>query len=53
MKMDLEGTDVQNMYYGWLSDGRLAYSDKEGIKAVAADGTITKISDGKIFVTVH
>ena len=53
MKMALEGTDVQNMYYGWLSDGRLAYSDKEGIKAVAADGTITKISDGKIFVTVH
>ena len=53
VKMALEGTEVQNMYYGWLNDGRLAYSDKEGIKAVAADGTITKISDGKLFVTVH
>ena len=53
VKMALEGTEVQNMYYGWLNDGRLAYSDKEGIKAVAADGTITKIADGKVFVTVH
>ena len=53
VKMALEGTEVQNMYYGWLNDGRLAYSDKEGIKAVAADGTITKIADGKLFVTVH
>lgn len=53
VKMALEGTDVQNMYYGWLNDGRLAYSDKEGIKAVAADGTITKISDGKMFVTME
>ena len=53
VKMALEGTDVQNICYGWLNDGRLAYSDKEGIKAVAADGTITKISDGKLFVTVH
>ena len=53
MKMVLEGTDVQDMYYGWLNDGRLAYSDNEGIKAVAADGTVTKISDGKIFVTMH
>ena len=53
VKMALEGTEVQNMYYGWLNDGRLAYSDKEGIKAVAADGTITKIADGKMFVTVH
>lgn len=52
MKMVLEGTDVQNMYYGWLNDGRLAYSDDEGIKAVDADGTVTKISDGKIFVTM-
>ena len=53
VNMVLEDTDVQNICYGWLNDGRLAYSDKEGIKAVAADGTITKISDGKIFVTVH
>ena len=53
VKMALEGTDVQNMSYGWLSDGRLAYSDKEGIKAVAADGTITKISDAKMFVTME
>ena len=53
VKMALEGTDVQNMSYGWLNDGRLAYSDKEGIKAVAADGTITKISDGKMFVTME
>ncbi len=53
VKMALDGTEVQNMYYGWLSDGRLAYSDKEGIKAVAADGTITKIADGKLFVTIH
>lgn len=53
VKMALEGTDVQNICYGWLNDGRLAYSDKEGIKAVAADGTITKIADGKLFVTVH
>ena len=53
VKMALEGTEVQNMYYGWLNDGRLAYSDKEGIKAVAADGTVTKIADGKVFVTVH
>ena len=53
MKMVLEGTDVQNMYYGWLNDGRLAYSDDEGIKAVDADGTVTKISDGKVFVTME
>ncbi len=53
VKMALEGTDVQSVYYGWLSDGRLAFSDNEGIKAVTADGTITKISDGKMFVTMH
>lgn len=53
MKMVLEGTDVQNMYYGWLSDGRLAYSDKEGIKAVSSDGTITQISPARVFVTMH
>jgi len=53
VKMVLEGTEVQGMYYGWLNDGRLAYSDSEGIKAVAADGTITKIADGKMFATMH
>lgn len=53
VKMALEGTNVLDVYYGWLSDGRLAYSDNEGIKAVAADGTIKKISDGKMFVTIH
>lgn len=49
----LEGTEVSDIYYGWLNDSRLVYSDKEGIKAVAADGTVTKISDGKMFVTMH
>ncbi len=53
VKMALEGTEVQGGYYGWLRDGRLVYSDNEGIKAVAADGTITKISDGKMFVTMN
>ena len=53
VNMVLEGTEVQDMFYGWLNDGRLAYSDNEGIKAVAADGTITKISDGKMFVTIQ
>lgn len=53
VKMALEGTEVSDMYYGWLNNGRLAYSDSEGIKTVAPDGTITKISDGKMFVTVH
>ena len=49
----LEGTEVSDIYYGWLNDSRLVYSDKEGIKAVAVDGTVTKISDGKMFVTMH
>lgn len=53
VKMVLEGTDVQNMYYGWLSDGRLAYTDQEGIKVVSPDGTITQLSSAKMFVTVH
>jgi len=53
VKMVLEGTDVQNMYYGWLSDGRLAYTDQEGIKVVSPDGTITQLSSARMFVTVH
>ncbi len=38
--------------YGWLDDGRLAFSDEEGIKTVAPDGTITKLCSGSRVVTV-
>lgn len=52
VQMAFDNTDVTDVCYGWLSDGRLAYSDNEGIKAVAPDGSVTLISTSKRFVTV-
>jgi len=39
--------------YGWLGNNKLAFSDDEGIKTVAPDGTITKLTSGNRFVTVY
>ena len=39
--------------YGWLGNNKLAFSDDEGIKTVASDGTITKLTSGNRFVTVY
>ena len=39
--------------YGWLSNNKLAFSDDEGIKTIAPDGTITKLCPGSRFVTVN
>lgn len=52
VQLALDNTDVADVCYGWLSDGRLAYSDHEGIKAVAPDGSVTLISTAKRFVTI-
>ena len=38
---------------GWLGNNKLAFSDDEGIKTVASDGTITKLSSGKRLVTAY
>jgi len=37
--------------YGWLGNNKLAFSDDEGIKTIASDGTITKLASGNRFVT--
>lgn len=47
----LDNTDFANICYGWLSNGKLAYSDMEGIKTVSSDGTVTLISPSHVFVT--
>ena len=39
--------------YGWLGNNKLAFSDDEGIKTIAPDGTITKLTSGNRFVTLH
>ena len=52
VQLALDNTDVADVCYGWLSDGRLAYTDDEGIKAIAPDGTIKPISTAKRFVTI-
>lgn len=39
--------------YGWLGNNKLAFSDDEGIKTIASDGTITKLTSGNRFVTVQ
>ena len=39
--------------YGWLGNNKLAFSDDEGIKTIDSDGTITKLTSGNRFVTVH
>ena len=39
--------------YGWLNNNKLAFSDDEGIKTIAPDGTITKLCPGSRFVTVN
>ena len=39
--------------YGWLGNNKLAFSDDEGIKTIAPDGTITKLASGNRFVTVY
>ena len=39
--------------YGWLGNNKLAFSDDEGIKTVASDGTIAKLTSGNRFVTAH
>lgn len=39
--------------YGWLGNNKLAFSDDEGIKTIAPDGTITKLTSGNRFVTVY
>jgi hypothetical protein len=37
--------------YGWLGNNKLAYTDDEGIKTIASDGTQEKISSAQRFVT--
>ena len=37
--------------YGWLGNNKLAFSDDEGIKTIASDGTQEKISSAQRFVT--
>ena len=39
--------------YGWLGNNKLAFSDEEGIKTIDSDGTITKLTSGNWFVTLH
>ncbi len=39
--------------YGWLNNNKLAFSDDEGIKTIAPDGTITKLTSGERFVTAY
>ena len=39
--------------YGWLNNNKLAFSDDEGIKTIAPDGTITKLTSGNRFVTAN
>ena len=45
--------DCQEACYGWLANGKLAFSDEDGIKTVSPDGTIKKICSGDKFVTVY
>ena len=45
--------DCQEACYGWLANGKLAFSDEDGIKTVTPDGTIRKICSGNRFVTVY
>ena len=45
--------DCQEACYGWLANGKLAFSDEDGIKTVSPDGTIKKICSGDRFVTVY
>ena len=53
VQMALDRTDVADVCYGWLNDGRLVYADDEGIKVVSLDGTITPISHATLFATKH
>ena len=39
--------------YGWLGNNKLAFADDEGIKTIAPDGTITKLTSGNRFVTIY
>lgn len=39
--------------YGFLGNNKLAFADEEGIKTVAPDGTIEKLTSGSRFVTSH
>lgn len=45
--------DFSEACYGWLNDGRLAYTGCDGIYVIGPDGKEEKISSAKRFVTVH
>lgn len=50
----LDGIDAADLYeWGWLNDDLFVFSDSEGIKTVSTDGTITKLTSGRWFVTIN
>lgn len=52
VQLALPNTTIADVYYGWLSNGNLAYSDYKGIYTVSPDGTVTQISPALVFTTI-